>query len=1085
VVLRLYRSNRAERLCDVLAEVVRVPLADPFAADRIVVQSKGMERWLAMELSRRLGVWANPRCPFPRHLIDGVFRAVFGPADEGGSPFDEGILTWAIAQRLPEHLADPAFAPIARYLDADEPEARTIDLAERIAGVFDDYVVYRPEMALAWERGEGRDWQAVLFRDLVARHGPAHQAARARAFIERLRSADAIDVRLPERISVFGIATLPRLHLSVLAALAQRIDVHLFLLAATREYFGDLRRRLPVMEEASVVAGASGEPPLLASFVRLGREFQDLLEDTEVAYDESGADLFVDPGCDSALATLQSDMLHLRRRGQGGVAPPRALAADDRSISIHACHGPMREVEVLHDQLVDLLHDGRVRPDEVIVLTPDIETYAPYVDAVFGVATGRPAIPYACVRRRAGAAEAVVDAFGTILDVLSGRMEASQVLDLLGSDAIRARFGIAASELDTVRQWVAESGIRWGEDAAHRQEVGQPGFHENTWRFGLERMLLGHAVAGDGVTLFEGRLPYTGVAGGDAALAGKLADLCERLFAYRRAFAAPRPIAEWRVALGGLLETMIERGPDTAHQHQSVREALDALARHAERVQFAVPVDLATFRRRLGAVLDDALPARGFLAGGVTFCQLVPMRAIPFRIVCLLGMNDEGFPRRSTTLGFDRIASEPAPGDRSEREDDRHAFLEALLSARERVVITYVGQGVQDNRVIPPSVVVHELLDTLRESFTVPEGTTIEDHVVVRHRLQGFSPAYFHAPATSSDVRLFSYARHYFEGARAFGATRHDPPFLAQRVCDPEPAIEMSLEEFESYVTQPARAFVRRRLGLILGEELVEIGDREPIDLGPLDGWKLGDEALANLLAGKSLIDVHRALHAGGGVPLGTPGGIALGELDRPVGAIAEKARKWRAGKRHDPVDVSFEVDGLRVRGVVRDLWERAHVHVAFSKTGGRFELVHWLRHLLLHHARASRPGLPVPDTSVVVARDRRSPDAAVEITFGPVTAPMVHLRELVRFVRAARAEPIPFFRNASRAYADVCLDGGGDAGRGLAEAAEAFDQWDDDPHDRLCFPTFARATAPREHLGFEAAAKLVYDPFFEHRGDA
>lgn len=1085
-MLVLHRSNRVECLVDALVAVVRVPLADPFEAERIVVQSKGMERWLAMELSRRLGVWANPRFPFPRHLIEELFGRVLDDRDAGGSAFDEGALTWAIAKALPDLLAEPAFAPIARYLEGDAAEARSrgVELAERIAGVFDDYVVYRPELVLGWQRGDDDDWQARLFRDLVGHHGAGHPAARARAFVARMQSDAVAATGLPERICVFGIATLPPLHLSVLAALARRIDVHLFVLAPTREYFVDARRsrdaeaREPRRLTDALCAGddVAVGPPLLTSLGRLARDFQQLLEE-RTTYVDDDADRFADPGTGTALATLQSDMLALRRRGKHGDAVPLVLAADDDSISVHACHGPMREVEVLHDQLVALLQDKSLHPHDVIVLTPDIEAYAPYVDAVFGVETGRPRIPYACVRGRAEPGQEVVEAFGAILDVLAGRMEASHVLDLLGAEVIRARFGIDAGEVETARRWVAESGIRWGEDATHRAQVGQPALDANTWRFGLERMLLGYALAGDGTTLFQGRLPYPGIEGGDAALAGKLADLCERLFEYRGKLAAARPIAAWGEALAELVETMLATGPAAAHQHQNLREALTTLAEQAARAGFDAPVDLPTLRRRLARLLDEALPARGFLAGGVTFCQLVPMRAIPFRVVCLLGMNDETFPRRATALGFDRIAERPAPGDRSAREDDRYAFLEAVLSARERLLVSYVGHGVQDNGVIPPSVVVNELLDALREAFVVADGRSIEQRIVVHHRLQAFSPAYFGADPTS---QLFSYATHYFEGARAFGAERRDPEFLPHAVCAPEATIEMSLDEFESYVTRPARAFVQRRLGVFLGEELTEVEDREPLALDALQDWKLGDEALRLLVAGKCEADVRRALGAGGAVPLGTPGEIALGEVQARAASLAAQARAWQDGPPLAPLDVSFEFDGVRVAGVLRGLWPGAHLHVGFSKLGGRFELVHWVRHLLLHAALASTPRAGYPRQSVLVARD--DDDRAAVVRFDAPDSPVDLLKGLVAFVRAARTAPVPFFRYASRAYADASIGSEHGADKGLTDAESAFRKFDDDPHDRLVFPSFERVLEASAPLGFEEAAERIYGPFFAHR---
>lgn len=1090
-MLHLHRSNRAERLVDALAEVVRAPLADPLATELVAVQSRGIEQWLAMELSHRLGVWAQSRFPFPRHLIESLFDAVLGDASPERSAFDEGALAWAIAKLLPARLGDARFAPVARYLEGDDDGVRVLELAERIAGVFDDYIVYRPELVLEWERQGGDDWQATLFRELVSRHGGGHQAVRAQAFVERLANGNVGAEALPARVSVFGIATLPPLHLSVLDALARRVEVHLFVLAPSREYFADAT--LPRGDEA--VAPPSAQP-LLASLGRLGREFQRLLEE-RTGYLEDGEGLFVDPGTVTALAALQSDMLCLRRRGEGGDAPRLVLARDDDSIAVHACHGPMREVEVLHDALVALLEDRSLEPSDIVVLTPDIESYAPFVEAVFGVDTGRQRIPYRVVRGRAQATDEVVLAFDALLDVLAGRMGASAVLDLLDLDVVRQRFDVAPGELETLRGWVVESGIRWAADAEHRAEVGQPALEDNSWRFGLDRMLLGYASEGDGTTLFGGCLPCPVAEGGAADLLGKLAELCARLSEFRVRLRDPRPVAAWRVDLCALFEAMIAANARTTPQLQGLRTALADLADDAKRADFEQAIELSALRRRLAATMERRLSARGFLAGGVTFCPLVPMRAVPFRVVCLLGMNDEVFPRRSPALGFDLVARDHMAGDRSVREDDRYAFLEAILSARERLLVTYTGQGVQDNRTIPPSVVVSELLDVMRASFEPveelgdgivrdAEPDAIERRLVVRHRLHAFSPAYFRS---DGDPRLFSFAAQYFESARTLGAERRDPSFLAGPLRALEPAFELSLDELEALLMRPVQTLLERHLGLSLGRELDPLADREPIDIGSLADWQLGDELLARVIEGRTQSELWPALRASGKLPLGTPGRIEFDKRWPTVGALAAAAHRYRASGKLDPLDVSLEVEGARITGTLRDLFSGAHFCVSYSKVGALFELRHWIRHVVLCCALELRPRRGVPSESLALARHKDG-DRAVGVRFARPERPFEVMAGLVELARAARSAPLPLFRRASRDYGErVFNPSTRKKSRGPEEAlweaeklfASEHDGDLDDPYVALVFDRFERATTA-EPIDFATAAEMLYAPFFAHR---
>ena len=580
--MHVHRSNRAEALVEILAEVVDRPLADPTAAECIVVQGRGMERWVAMELARRLGVWANPDFPFPRRLILRTLGDLLGVDASAPSPFEPQVMMWSVAGLLGRLLEHPEFVSIRTYLAGDDRGIRRVQLAERIARTFDQYVIYRPEIIRAWERGADTHWQARLWRALVERHGAVHTAAYAQTFLDRLSRPAPPLVKTPQRIAIFGVSTLAPLYLKMLAALAHHVELHLFLLSPSAEYWADIRSRRQVLRTLARQRAAPdaveealhlGEGnPLLASLGRIGRDFQLVLE-ANVDYRESERDLYADPGTATMLATVQSDMLALRHRRSGNsAAPPLPLDPGDASITFHACHAPMREVEVVHDQLLALFEqDHSLEPRDVVVMSPNIDTYAPFIDAVFGGAAEQlPRIPYRIADRAVRATDDVVDAFLMLLETVRGRMPASAVLDLLGLAPVGERFGLVPDDLDVVRHWIQESGIRWGVDAAHREQTGQPRLAHNTWRFGLDRLLLGYAMPGENRRLYGGVLPYDDVEGTTAEVLGRFVEFCEALFAFQQSLQAARTLDAWRDDLGRLLDTMVASTNQTAYQHRHI-----------------------------------------------------------------------------------------------------------------------------------------------------------------------------------------------------------------------------------------------------------------------------------------------------------------------------------------------------------------------------------------------------------------------------------------------------------------------------------------------------------------------------------
>jgi exodeoxyribonuclease V gamma subunit len=457
-----------EELARALAMVVREPSGSTFEPELIVVQSKGIERWLGLELSRALGIWANARFPFPRAFVDELLDAVLEEPSELAQRWSRESLTWSIAKALPDLGKSPLFSAVARHISDDPRGTRRLELAGRIAHVFDQYAVYRPELVLDWESSStpDQDWQQALWRALARRSGSHHLAARAVRFFERWQELGGLPSGLPRRLSVFGVSALPPIHLRLLSALATRSEVHLFVLDPSREYWAQIRSRREIssltssdMALASELHLAEGNR-LLASLGKSGRDFQLLLE-SSVDYVDGGVAEHVDPTTRTLLSALQSDVVNLVLRGTGeGCAPPIALAADDRSVEIHSCHGPMREIEILRDRLLlAFAEDPTLQPHDVVVMMPDVERHAPLIDAVFGMEPGSDQyIPYRIADRSERADSEVAAALLGLLEVLTGRLKASEVLDLLHLEPVRARFGISAERFRGWSGWCATRG---------------------------------------------------------------------------------------------------------------------------------------------------------------------------------------------------------------------------------------------------------------------------------------------------------------------------------------------------------------------------------------------------------------------------------------------------------------------------------------------------------------------------------------------------------------------------------------------------------------------------------------------------
>ncbi|MET3134103.1 exodeoxyribonuclease V gamma subunit [Oxalobacteraceae bacterium GrIS 1.11] len=884
--LLILHGNQLETLRAAVFQWLRQNPLAPLETDIFLVQSNGVAEWLKIALAEEMGVCAATRIALPARLLWESYRGMLGRERvPSRSPFDKGPLTWRLMRLLPTLLAEPAFAPL-RYFLADGDAERRLQLAERLADLFDQYQVYRADWLDDWAAGVDQlrkaggeaialrpeqRWQAQLWRAVIASVAP-QQRASGRAtihgeFLGAIARGEAPAGRLPRRIVLFGVSALPYQSLQALAALAAHTQVLLAVPNPCQFYWGDIiegrellraaqrrqrQRKDRDLADIPLEELHAHSHPLLASWGRQGRDFIRMLDefdnDTAGRTDNLRIDLFSEDAGVTLLQQVQAAIRELRPLHEHERATPEP---HDRSIEFHLAHSVQREVEVLHDQLLSMFAAGAgLRPREVVVMVPDIDTFTAAIHAVFGQHKRSDArfIPFEIGDVKDRSVNPLLVALEWLLRLPQQRCRQSEVRDLLDVPALAARFGLNDDDLPTLGAWIEGAGVRWGLDQAHRSGLGLGAAGEqNAWIFGVRRMLLGYA-SGHGAS-FAGIEPYAEVGGLDAALAGSLAQLVEALLHWRAALAQARTPAEWGVQARALLAAFFKAGDEGERLTLAqLEQALQGWLEICDSAAFAEPVPLAVLREAWLGALDEPTLNHQFVSGGVTFCTLMPMRAVPFRVVCLLGMNDGDFPRRAPKADFDllALAGMARPGDRSRRDDDRYLMLEALLAARDKLYISWVGRNVRDNSTQPPSVLVAQLRDYLAAGWTLDLAA-----LSTGHALQPFSRKYFEAGG------LATYAG---EWRAAHGATSLVEAALPRYELEAD--FRLKLSELASFVRQPVKYFFRRRLSVTFSDALPAGADEEPFALNALERYLLEDTLLDDASAPEPLSEVRAGLEA-------------------------------------------------------------------------------------------------------------------------------------------------------------------------------------------------------------------------------
>lgn len=983
----LHSSNKTENLLEHLLAVIQAaPLSSPFSKEMFLIQSQGMERWLSQQLASRLSVWANATFLFPGKFFSTLAERLDSRLNDAA--LDRNLMLWRF-ERLLRTLDAPEYRPLQQYLRGENLALKRFQLAQQLAKIYDQYQIMRPDLLSKWQAGglmfENHPtelWQRKLWLEITRTIGTKHRGSLWLDSIDTLHGhlPGFFSAQIPERISIFGINTLPPLFLAYLHALAQHCDVHLYLLNPSQEFWADIESK---RQRAKAALDGEAYPftghPLLAALGQQGREFQDML--LTQTYFNLELNSFEATPPQSVLHHLQNDILN---NTLSDAAPPRTIARDG-SISIHACHSRMREVEVLKNLLLEALEaDPTLELRDIVVMAPDIQLYEPFIAAVFAD------IQFAIADRSLRLSNTALDALIRFLQLSQSRFGWQSVVDLLEQAVVYPSFDLTETDLDLLKHWIQATQVRWGQSAQHKQAIGLPETNQNTWKAALERLLMGYSTGSD-ADFIDGVLPFINIEGSSAGALGGLHDFLQLLFNASEALQKPLSFKAWHKQLLSFADSLLAAADplERLQLNDLLSELVEKIAPvHKETIELSVIISWLETR------VSEEKSTTGFLRGQLTFCSMLPMRSIPFKVIALIGMNDSEFPKIDRLPSFDLLKNNFRKGDRSSRADDRYQFLEILLSARQQLIVTYIGQSISHNEAIPPSVVVSELLEVLRDYYRF-------DNLTFKQPLQAFSARYFQA---GSD--LISFNTTECETAIALQQPKATPDRWWQgTIAAPlEPVIEIA--DILRFFKHPQRFFFTQKLAIRFQGIEVDAEEREPFAVDKLTGYSIYHDWINARLNGGNLS--LKKLQAQGHWLAGSAGELEFNNQLIEIDRFVQKIQQKRLGERIDDLPLNIDIyptghkAGFQLNGTATQLYEKGALIYRYADLKGKDFITAWLQHLMLNKIR--------PYTTYLLSKN-------FDLTFLPGHVQADALAQWLRLYSEGLQRPDAFFTEAAFTY--------------------------------------------------------------------
>ncbi|WP_069657997.1 exodeoxyribonuclease V subunit gamma [Arcticibacter eurypsychrophilus] len=936
MALHLQVSNSLAQLAKRLCVQLKHQEQGVFQPHILVTQTDGMNNWLKLQFAEHMGIAANYRFFKPSDIINQIYYLLGGKGS--GATLSADNISWLLYTLLADPVFIKRFPAVSDYYNYDGPdkEVKRMGLADKIADLFDQYQIYRPEMIVHWNETDPhdrtiQDWQQYLWAKarVIAEVQLPDKTLICDYIIENLKRESAIELlraQMPA-IHVFGLSITTGYHLTLFYEIARYLDFSFHILnpAPSVYWFEDKSEKQLTWMKKKGFVDSSDESlgnPLLTSWGRvIQNTFHLFFQNEEMlnVYDEVEIE---EPEEDSLLHKIQHDIFFNFSQEDRSLLLPEDLS--DGSVTINSCFTPVREVEVLYNYLIHLIDQRKetLSPRDIVVMVSDIDAYAPYIKAVFSNAPYK--FQYTIADENFTSTDTISNALHALLSLNEQNFKAEEVLQILDSGYIRKRFGI--TDLQLIRNTVNKANIRFGMDG----ELADDTIYVS-WEYGIQRMMFGICMLGEEEygTGAESFYPLDSIEGSASYEIIRFCHFVEILMNSVRERKRNRTIADWVVYMEYVLQNLVW------DPEEGTLEDYELLLGQLEKYNMLTPlltevISYEVFSHQFLQSISGATRAGSFVQGGITFCSLIPMRSIPFKVVALMGLNFDQFPRKETPVSFNLLEKDKRRGDRNVKENDKHLFLETILSADQYFYISYIGQSAKDNTVVPPSALVDELIDYIESGTENKAG--IKEKLVTRHPLHSFSQKY-----QQGDSGFYTYLNQKIPANRGL--------IDRAKVQDNQLVEQLSLDKLVSFFKNPIKGYYNQVLGIYYNTDAVLLPETELFDLDALQFWSLKQDLLRT--SPEEASELKKRLVKTGGLPLKSMADITLSKVEQQVVPMRDLFNEVVAVDVAVSVPIELTVKGMLLKGTLRQVYGQKLVSLCWSKHETKYLVEASIRYLV------------------------------------------------------------------------------------------------------------------------------------------
>jgi exodeoxyribonuclease V gamma subunit len=913
-MIKVCTSHTIHKLADKLAEHLNKKRGDdPFAVQQVVVQNQDTARWLKLYLADKNEICAQIEFVLPARWQYGMIRNVY-PELPGLLPSDIGPMTWSLYELLLDPANSRKLGTVAGWLNQQNHQQKELSVfrfARQVASVFDQYLVYRPEMMLNWQKGEseeGEEWQPELWRLLNDQWKSLDDNKlhlnRAELVIDICKAIETDEYSVKEPLYLFNTGLLPSSVALIVKALGNQTDIHIFSTDCTGNNTESNKLTHTLGDEQRKIKNL---------FLSMGAQAEII-----PAHPDTG---------NSNLAKIRNAIL--------SDSAIEALNAPDGSIRIHSCYHPVRELETLHHTLLSLFeNDPDLNAWDVLVVTPDLSVYTPFIDGVFESGEeGMPKIPWNVADQKYYHSRDVYKAAEMLLSLADSRFDTDSVLAFLSLEAVRNRYSFSDYDISLIQRWFEDNQVYWGLSSDHRLDLGDPAEDLHTLDSALKRGWLGLMGGVKPGELFNDELLYTGINSGEQQeVWSSVSEVLRKLDDFRKKSAGLKTISEWIERLNESLKGLIPEESASGEGWEKFIKAGNLITEEMSVAGTKAPIPFVLFRNLFFMASETGKSGAAFFTRGVVFSSMVPVRSLPFKVIAQLGLNDDVFPRKPVHPDFDLMTKDPKPGERNRRDEDKNLFLESIMAAEKVHYCSFIGRNAKSDEEIPPSSILSGWISVLADASGTDEKAWVNHESLYVYSSVG-EQSMPHYSKVDSEVsgRIGKGEKNGFEDAVL------DKSDSAKKLIDPA--------DLERFYANPLKAFLTEGFGARFSRDSDE---RNEFNNNSLESYILFQQVFGWLIEGMDEERIAEFLLKSGSMPAGWSGVLQAETLIDNAKSAVQYISERGLKPSYNSIDINIQLNYINIRGLIKNYSSNDFLDISASKASGKTFFYSWIRHLLM-----------------------------------------------------------------------------------------------------------------------------------------